>query len=624
MTVQTIRPRIPAGARTLLLLAMVFWAHSALAATWTVNPGCSTNGNGTSASCATAAGGAGAWKNLDSVVCGTGGARPGDTIELKGGTYGRWQFQQTCSGTSSSRYIVQNVAGEAVLFDGAKDIHTSTWTSVGNGVYRCTGGTCGTSQNFPFTAWYQRGNNAEQRLNLIQTDRTCDSSLPAGFMKYAAGQVCVHLSDGSNPANATYFKIPMDYMGINLSQPGTGPHYVTFRKNPAGGSFTIQRFLVYGIGLRADNVGITFDGLDVGWVMDRCLDSTNTVTGQTAASHVVRNCNVHHCGQEGIRIQADKGSWIIENNNVHDIQTYPLFDLCSGVGSGCLPGFTDQGTGIRAAVSANGLIRGNVIHDSGGGNAGRFLAIDMENGCENDMIENNLIYNTHVAGASTPNYGKALVVSGQGNFAGCTMRNNRAWNSDNCINISADALVTTGPMSFENNTCAEMHGAGIEQESNVGSWTGTINFTNNLFVNTTTVPSLALVYVNGNQSGYTVPTYSSYYCPICPAGSALIKWKGTTYKRPGDCTPGTNCVADFNAKSAYGNPNVDENGTPPSLMLTTCAGTACDAGTSIGGFTVDYRGDARPAGAAWDIGAHEFDGASGPAPPVLIDVNPMP
>lgn len=608
-------------------LALLLLAPAAFAATFTVNPTCTTNGNGTSSSCATSSGGVGAWKSLDNVTCGTNGLKAGDILNIKGGTYGRWQYPQTCSGASGNPIIIQNAAGEAVVFDGTKDIRTSTWTAVGGGVYQCTSGTCGTSSNHPFTAWYKRGSNAEERLNLIQSNRTCDSSVPAGYYRYTTGgQVCAHLPDGSSPASTAYFKIPSDYMGINLAQPGTGPHWVTIRKNPAGGSFTIQRFLVYGIALRSDNVGITYDGLDVGWVMDRCLDDSNVVGAQTNANHVVKNCNVHHCGQEGIRIDSDKGSgFLIEGNDVHDIQTSPLFERCRGVGTGCFN--SDQGTGIRVARSANGRVVGNTIHDSGGGFEGRFLGIDMENGCENQIIENNYIYNVHVPGAVSPSYGKGIVLSSLagGNYTGCTVRNNRVFKADSCINLTAGGNITTGPTSIYSNTCAESYWAGIELETNVGVWSGAINFANNLLINTTTTPTFGLVYIKDSDSGYTKPTYGAYYCANCTAGAAMINWHGTTYKRAGDCSPGTNCVADFESHSVYGDPNVDETGPTPTLRLTACSGSACNQGTSLTSFTFDYLGGLRPQGNAWDIGAHEF-GASGSAlsPPLLIDVSPVP
>jgi hypothetical protein len=217
-----------------------------MAATFYVDGSCSSNGNGTGATCAASSGGVGPWNSLANAnKCP--GMSGGDIIEIRGGTYreAAWQPNTGCSGTSGNNVIIQNYAGEDVTLDGTRDISGSTWTSRGGGVYECTSGTCGTTYKFPFTAWYDTG-SGEQRLDLVQTNRTCDSSVPVGGMRYTTGGgVCAHLSDGSSPASTNYFRIPYTYTAIQLNN--TGVDYLTFRKNPAGGSFKIERWRDHGI-----------------------------------------------------------------------------------------------------------------------------------------------------------------------------------------------------------------------------------------------------------------------------------------------------------------------------------------------------------------------------------------
>jgi hypothetical protein len=329
----------------------------AWAATRYVNGSCATNGNGSSNTC----GASGPWKNIINVSCS--GFQPGDIIEIRGGTYAvdNWNVPTGCAGTASNPVIIQNAANEAVVWEGTTDIRGSTWTSQGNGVYLCSGGTCGTSGKFPFTAWYKRGSNNEERLDLIQSNRTCDSSLPAGRMRYTTGsQVCVHLSDGSSPASAAYFRIPTSAVAVNLNAPGTDN--VMFRKNPAGGSFSIQRYRDHGIQMTAlANTGITIDGLDVGWVMDRCINDSGG--GVAASVHVVKNCKVHHCGQEGIDLRDTTavGS-LIENNEIYEIQRPPLFEVLPG-GHRVPAGHERQRRRDDGQRNLNAVIRGNVVHD---------------------------------------------------------------------------------------------------------------------------------------------------------------------------------------------------------------------------------------------------------------------
>jgi pimeloyl-ACP methyl ester carboxylesterase len=77
---------------------------------------------------------------------------------------------------------------------------------------------------------------------------------------------------------------------------------------------------------------VYLDGLDIGYMMDRCIDAdyfvTNDGTNIMAANnyHFLNN-NIHHCGQEGIHGSDDSGpDGRIQGNEIHHIQAPPWIE----------------------------------------------------------------------------------------------------------------------------------------------------------------------------------------------------------------------------------------------------------------------------------------------------------
>src|SRR5262249_54640563 len=258
---------------------------SAVAATFYVNNSCAVNGNGTAATCAASGGGAGAWDSLGGAANCTGMA-PGDHLQMRAGTGGyKKGYYATltpnatkCSGTANNPILLENHPNENVVLDGAENIKgtTAKWTAVGNGVYLCNSGTCGTPSRWPLMAWYSVNNGPEKEVYLQHTSRVCDSTVPAGWMRYTTGNaVCVHLSENLNPGSdsVTYFKTNTNLgAGIQLHV-SPGVKHWRVQRNPLGGSFTIKRYRDYGVVANTSvNVDITIDGLDIGYMMDRCVN----------------------------------------------------------------------------------------------------------------------------------------------------------------------------------------------------------------------------------------------------------------------------------------------------------------------------------------------------------------
>ncbi len=576
---------------TLACAMTLIHAGGSLGATFYVDNSYANNGDGTAPTPASTPGGVGAWNSLNAAQWGT-GMSPGDIMEIREGTgvYREGGWHPRFSGTSSQRIIIQNYPGHDVVFEGTIDIKSSTWTHLGNGVYLCSGGTTGTTNKFPFTAWYDRG-AGEERLNLIQTNRAADDTLAAGYMRYTTdNKVVAHLSDSSSPAAATYFRIPYVSSGMQLNN--VDADYLTIRSNPAGGSFTIERYKAHGITSTTVDVGITYDGLNIGWVMDRGINQSGGT--DLVADYKILNCHVYYCGQEGVRWDSDTSpNSLIANNHIHHVQSEPVFERSR---FNHLPNFTDNGTGIRV-VSDNGTVRGNTIHDMGGGSHGKCYAIDLENGNSGVLVENNHIYNLNLGLAGTrAGHGIAITANSGQSYDGLILQNNRIHNTD--LSVFFDFGVGIGASDtiiLRNNTFSDPSWRGIWKED--GYIHGTVKFINNIFSAVGTTPDY-LVYFTGDVSGVQIPRNCAYYSPNDPNPSTLINFKGTNY------SPAQ--VTSLDPNSHYGNPNIDLSGPAASLEILSAGGTAYDKGTSVGATTVDYKGTLRPQGSAYDIGAHEF------------------
>lgn len=566
---------------------------SAFAATFYVDNGCAINGNGTSSTC----GPNGPWNRLRKAQHCT-GMQPGDILEIRAGKgvyrEGTWEPQASCRGV-----IIQNDAGHDAVLDGTIDIAKSTWTHRGNGVYQCTKGKCGTAKKFPFTAWYDTGDGVERRLNLTQSNRTCDTTLAPGDMRYTANnQICARLADDTSPAQASFFRIPFVHSAIQLTR--TEVDDLTVRSHPSGrGRFRIQRFRDHGISSKTTSRNLTYERLDISWVMDRCINQAEG--GLAAANYQIVDNRIHHCGQEGIRWSQDVSpTGLVARNTVFDIQSEPIFERCF---PNCLPGFTDNGTAIRV-VSHHGAVRHNLIHDIGGGKSGRSYGINLENGTPGIRAEGNYIYNMN-HGLERPQNGQAILisVSHPSRYDGVVIQNNRIHNVDTCFAFDIRGSLPAGDtIRLLNNTCNDPSDYGLDMQD--GQYNTAIHVVNNIFRAANTTPTL-LIYVPWRRStGFQTPVFNSYYCPTCSAsGGNMVYWKGSTYERGGDCRSGWNCIEDLDPTNHYGDPNLDVEGSPPPLHLRSPGGTAYQLGSGVGAPT-DYLDRQRKP--TPDIGAHEW------------------
>ena len=630
------------------VLAIFFILHGtvALGSTYYVDNSCGTNGNGTTTTCG-ANGPFNRINNAFNSACT--GSDAGKVIEIRAGTgvyRERAAAAGRCIGSVGNPAIVQNYAGENVLVEGTTDAKSGhTWTSRGGGVFECTSGTYCSFSGVYWHTWYTINNGAEQELVLDKQNlASCTSgSETPGHMGIvsSSGNLCVNIDGGTSPTDTAVTSFMLPTM-IDFAEPFPNGKYVTFRKNPGGGSFTIRRFRNKIFELTQQNTGYTFDGLTVGWVYDRCIATTIVPGGLMAQGLRVLNNTISYCGQESIRIEADTGGALVQNNDVSHDQDPVVFPL----GSGVRVGF-DNCTPIRIAQSQNVTVKNNTVHDNCGGGTGGARAIDLEYSNSGNTIDSNYIYNLHSAsgasgagirisscGCSTCSGGSnaGMQCSGAADCPGgsCVsaetwsnnlITNNRIYNTDNCFAFDGQGFANTGSGNlYANNTCAESTAIGLYGYSsgfdNVG-----IDFKNNIFIDTQgAAPTGGFVSVGSSGfGGLTKPVYGAYYCSTCAANTRIVSFKGTSAVNT------QASVVSFDPNSGYGTINLSESGSPPTLQLTACGDMACNKGTTLANVPVDYRGTIRPqpAGGAYDIGAHELS-SGGLPPPTLVSVQPMP
>lgn len=596
--------------------------------TFFVDNDCDINGNGTTDTC----GANGPWnsikKALQTAKCQ--GMLPGDILQVKGDVSkdvtcengGNCYFENNINpDVACSGITIENAPNEHVVVSGTVDIKTNIWVPVGNGVFRCITPGCGgeIGDAFPFTAWYNRG-AGESRLNLIQTNRVCDTKLTPGTMRVNPSDMtlCVRLDNDASPTATKYFRIPVFDPFVNASANAISG--VTVRNNPVGtGSFTVTRYRKSGIVLDAkNNQNWTVDGLELSWMMGRCLAISN---GTGSAATKFNNNTVAFCGQEGIQLHGDTGLFEIQNNTVTDIQTSPVFEMCQNINAGCLPEFTDNGAGIRVTAldGLGGLVLNNTVRRIGGGNKGEGRGINLENFNQNVFVGENYIGDI----TDGPAFGYGIILTGSLSNEvnhNNVIRNNRIFNVDVCYSqkYGSNFPSQAGARNhFYNNTCVNPILFGMISEGSLPQ-DGFLNVQNNIFFANTTSP--VFIQIDTPDIGWDNFSHNAFECDSCKAGQNIVNYLGTnSVKRPEDCTLTVDCLDDWNdmtpaiSDNLYGKTGVITSGQIPTLNINNTS-IAFDAGKSqlFSRIRTDYLGTPRPQFSAWDIGAHEVRSLTGP------------
>lgn len=590
-----------------------------------VDTSCATPGDGTTETC----GATGPWTSLqyamETVDCF--GMNEGDIINVKGNETpqndGSWydaEYDEVINLSPDSAcagVIVQNATGHHVTLDGTRDISGETWVELGtSNVFECQSANCGVESGFPFTAWYQIGSGLEQRLNLVQTNKSCTEDLAAGYMRYnpITKRVCAHLSDDSSPAAATYFRIPFHATALNLEDEDVDG--ITFRANPdKTGSFNITRYRDDLISMDASiNQDIIIDGLNLSWASRDGIGSAEVLE---VANYKFLNNDVSFVGRYGINWGYDLGEGDVIGNQVHDIGTYPVFEECWGIDEGCHDGYNFTNSAIRVHNCAipdgerKGTIAHNAIYNMGGGSVGYSIGIEMWFCTYGNLVDSNLIYDSTGPGSDGDGGGFYGIVF-NGIPAGLyhdnnVISNNRCENVDYCFAWDTDT--ETSQVGLRNdvvgNTCHNPYESCWVQENGttVG---GSLHFRNNLAVIDNGYAKLANI---PSDSKWDVSfTNNGFECNHADcSGLDIATIQGVNYERAGDCTPTVDCIEDLGDANTY-NSFALECGT----MLLQEGSNAVNTGVNLDALPLDYLGNSRPFGAFSDIGAHELQTESVP------------
>ena len=367
-------------------------------------------------------------------------------------------------------------------------------------------------------------------------------------LNHAAGLVnpgdTVHVLDGS-------------YQGFDLRRSGTAANPITFKAEASSAQIT------------ADN-GKTPDGINVEnaayIVIDGFVVNNRTRAGiRVAVSQfvTVKNCHTGNNGTWGI-FSGFADDLTIENNETHHSQTQhgiyvsntctrPIVrdnDVHDNYANGIhMNGDESEG---GAGIITNALVERNVIHGNGvGGGSG----INMD-GVQSSVIQNNLLYDNHASGVS---FYRIDASAGASN--NLLINNTIIVASDGrwAVNINTGSTGNT----VRNNVLYNLH-----------SWHGAIS------IDASSRPGFhsdhnAVISRFSTDGGDTVLSLSAWQALGYDSGSFVT-------------TPA----------ALFVNPTSDFH------LLPTAP--AIDAGSATGAPTVDLDGNTRPAGAAVDVGAYEF------------------
>lgn len=590
-----------------------------------VDSSCAEQGDGTTTTC----GANGPWNSLDYAmnVVKCIGMVPDDVLLVKGNVAasadGNWyagvfgQPNTVSPDPGCAGIVIQNIDDEHVVLDGTLDITASQWILIGNDTYECQGPNCGTREGFPFAAWVGIA-GTEYRLDLIQSQRACVDTLAAGKMTYnpASRRVCVHLPDDSDPSAADYVRITYYASAFDMRSQTVGG--MIFRTNPGGGSFTVTRYRDRLFDMDANvNSDITIDGLDLSWAMDRAISVDGDVGGMGGFNFI--NNRIHHIGIDGISWVKDSAFSIISNNEIHDIGLAPVFELCDGVGDGCLPGYANPPNAIRVnncaedQLTMRSVISNNEIYNVGSGFSGISYGIHLQNCSYFNLIHANLIYDST---ASVSGF-RGIMLSGipEGQYHDQNLiTNTRCENADICLATSFApwedveefeqfADQTDRRNYFLGNTCYNPLTHCWLQELG-GATTGEFIMQNNLAV----IDTGYVLLLNATSPTFWVNEFrrNGFQCSHADCVDEVIAdFAGVQYKRDGECTEGTDCISDIasGADNIYGSFGV-QTGT----MEIPVNSNAINVGQDLDDLPTDFLGSRRPLGLTTDIGAHEYAG----------------
>lgn len=587
-------------------------------ADWFVDGSCANDGDGTSSSCAASPGGVGAWNDLPYTNAKCTSMGGGDIVQMAdNGEFdyeapnqnNGYDWDTACDGSAGNHIVFRNAPGDIITITGFLDDSGDTWTSAGNGEYSCT--TCGRDHpNRPaWHAWYADGGGMVEVNYSAQTRSTytCgDGSLADNevFMD-SDGTICVQLPGDASPADMDYFRIPHARIVVDMSDLS----YVTWQRHPSdsGQPIRIWGGQAYAVSTPGSSGPFTFDGVELAYVEDRCVNNTSAPTQQDLALRFL-NSKIYNCGQEGIRIDSrDSTDTLVQDTEIYNIQHAAMFPVCSGTGD-CPDNNngSDNATGIRLAKSSNVQVHDVTMYNVGGGLENNNVArgIDFESdavitpqsACADCVVDGFYLYDSapgamyaiHVGGGETRALGTTIV------------RNSRFNNVDDCLRLASGTY--SGTLKWVNNACLDFQSQGVDGNTVNGSLALIIR---NSVYESDINPSSDVIELADPDTTLTFEN-NALYAPNAGASDVAVNDGGTDYLFDAGCTDGVDCIQDLDPSSDdTACTLLETKGTYATDLTLQSTGSNCyEAGVADADVTLDFLNSSRSDPP--DIGAHEY------------------
>ncbi len=581
-------------------------APGALAATYYVDGGCGTNGNGQILTCASASGGSGAFNTIQAGVNALSAA--GDTLYVRGvhGSFdGRYSSDRIAvsgkSGSPSNPIVIQPYgfpsAPETVYIESSLP---ATWTP-------CDSTTCAGAPSISETWFTTKTNDGSNRAYWAQkpdgsiTPRKLGlSDLTQQYDGYSCeGCSTLYVRWGTSLPSKPYVNYANNGNGFTLQNVSD----IVIR------GFTYRAIIRAAVQIDPPNTDITISNSKFFYINDSGNGSARPVTAQSSVNVVIANNEFAYSSSEPLHLSnqvTGSLSGAVRNNWVHDIGDRTVL----GPGTGGTPNCTTFTSDAPQAGSTLGDFSGLIVEGNVFERCYDNTAILFESDADGMTVRNNIIRQVPLAFKFSPDNG------GASNHTS----NNKIYNNliyslvSGSHNGSGDCVLLTGSSpiqnnAFWNNTCVGILNLGVESQA--GSNTSGNLFLNNIFVKSSgsVVNSVQAATFQNNLvwNGSTSGSVGSV------GGSTVTCGSGGN--RCGDPLFVNGSGGDFHIQA--GSPAIDggnSTAVPAGRTSDICLAIASTVGP------VGYS-DCQSLTGPWDIGMDELGGSSSAKPTATLSLS---
>ena len=548
--------------RSLQILFVLAWTHTAWGATYYVAPNGNDNNSGTFLESP--------FRTIQKAVS---RAVAGDTVLVRGGTY-REQVEMNAAGTADKVITVAAYGQEVPVIKGSEVV--TGWAPHGGAIWKKSGWPHNSQQ--VFVDFDATGNGSLQQIGMpSQYYTTSEYNKPVGsgvasmtpgtfYYDAPAMTLYVWLRDSSDP-NAHVVEASVRRRLLFMHHPFIRLKGFAFRHSNSS-AFAKQGAAVE---LSANSV---IEGCDI-----QHVDFTGLAMGYLKTNSEARNCNISNNGNSGVSAVGSVDFRLLNvtlnRNNTRNFN--PLWHAGGFKGTAKTHGTIEKsevghnnGSGIWFDHSNSDrqiVIRGNYIHDNGPVDSAIFFEVS-----NNGLIYNNVLVNNRRRG----------------------------------IYVAA----SNGTLVYNNTIVATGDRAAIEVGGMPRSSATLMNNAvyNNIVSHGTSLYDIYIMPANGTTIAGNTSDYNDFY----RTSGSIKLWSGSTYTD----LPTWSSATRFDDHSLDANPAFVEATSPPSALNydVTASSPVVDAGASLSAVTYDYSNTPRPSGNAFDIGAFEKLASAGSAP----------